>query len=502
MAKAFHELLAISLQNAKKKSKKHIIRSKDLSRIDRERLIKAGCLQRIIRGWYLLCKPYTDPGESTPWYAGYWDFLQQYLETRFGEAYCLSVSTSMELYLGKNYLPAQTIVTVKNGGTSTLALPHNMSLLIYNEQNPPAINSTKYNDLNVVPFEYAICKLPASYYQQHPQEAEIALNMLDNPEKILHFLLKGGMVQSAGRIVGALKHINRQELSEIICQTMLSAGYDIKEENPFITSTLFCYGNRLKSPYSARIEALWATTRNDIIKLFPAPKKTKQNKSTVINSIDSIYVQDAYHSLSIEGYKVTEILIEKIASGQWQPDLNPEDNEQKNAMAAKGYFEAFKVVKKTISNMLSSKSPDKVFQADLPKWYLALFSPSVTAGILPAHQLAGYRNHPVYIRNAQHVPPPESAVRDCMETLFDCISKEEYPAVKAVLTHWLIGFIHPYMDGNGRIARFAMNTFLVTSGYPWTIIPLQCRAQYLSALESASIEKNIEPFTKLILSQM
>ena len=89
-----------------------------------------------------------------------------------------------------------------------------------------------------------------------------------------------------------------------------------------------------------------------------------------------------------------------------------------------------------------------------------------------------------------------------METLFHCIIEEEHPAVKAILVHWLIGFIHPYMDGNGRIARFAMNTLLVTAGYPWTIIPLQCRTQYLNALESASIKGNIKPFTKLIISQM
>ena len=89
-----------------------------------------------------------------------------------------------------------------------------------------------------------------------------------------------------------------------------------------------------------------------------------------------------------------------------------------------------------------------------------------------------------------------------MEALFDCIANEPHPAVKAILTHWLIGFIHPYMDGNGRIARFAMNTLLVTGGYSWTIIHLQNRQRYMATLETASVKGDITPFAKFILSEL
>jgi Fic family protein len=168
---------------------------------------------------------------------------------------------------------------------------------------------------------------------------------------------------------------------------------------------------------------------------------------------------------------------------------------------AKGYYEAFKTVKNTINNMMKSNSPIEVLHHDFPDWYLALFSPVVTAGITPREHLAGFRNQAVYIRNAQHIPPPYEAVRDCMEALFSCLKHEEHPAVKAVLTHWLIGFIHPYIDGNGRIARFAMNALLVSSGYPWTIIHLENRKIYLDALEQASIYGDVHAFCKLILKE-
>ena len=67
-----------------------------------------------------------------------------------------------------------------------------------------------------------------------------------------------------------------------------------------------------------------------------------------MRNVEEIYLADAYHSLSIEGYRVSEELIEKVRDGEWDPDNNEEDREHRDALAAKGYFQAFQVVKECV----------------------------------------------------------------------------------------------------------------------------------------------------------
>jgi hypothetical protein len=42
--------------------------------------------------------------------------------------------------------------------------------------------------------------------------------------------------------------------------------------------------------------------------------------------------------------------------------------------------------------------------------------------------------------------------------------------------------------------RFLMNLMLASGGYPWTIVPLERRADDMAALEQASVGGDIKPF--------
>lgn len=152
--------------------------------------------------------------------------------------------------------------------------------------------------------------------------------------------------------------------------------------------------------------------------------------------------------------------------------------------------------------VFNGNPPGEAFRRDHASWYRNLFPPNVDAGFLKPPDLAGYRTDKVFIRGATHVPPSKDAVRDMMPELCDLLKNEPSAAVRSVLGHFLFVYIHPYFDGNGRLGRFLMNTMLASGGYPWTVIRIEQRSEYMAALEAASSRGEIQPFAEFIASSM
>ncbi len=73
-----------------------------------------------------------------------------------------------------------------------------------------------------------------------------------------------------------------------------------------------------------------------------------------------------------------------------------------------------------------------------------------------------------------------------------------HPVRLAAEFHHKFTFIHPFIDGNGRCGRLLMNLILMRFGYPMTVIKIQDRSEYMSALEKASVENDLTDFINII----
>jgi len=492
-----HEKLASSLQALADLEPIGALPSRRLSRTHRERLVKAGFLGEVVKGWYIKTRPTDRDGNSTAWYASMREFIAGYCGERFADKWHVAPAQSLMLRTGDRSLPKQVQVWAPAANNQVLSLPHGTSLFLYRAVRLlPAELAPDAGGLRLVALAPALAHASPAFFTQQRLAAMVALASLADASELLHVLLEGSHTVLAGRLVGALRHAGRPNLADEVLNTMRAAGHVVNETNPFDLPVAVLPGGRAESPYVHRLRLMWAEMRSLVAQAFPGDALAPPSTEAVLAAVEARYVADAYHSLSIEGYSVTPELIEKVRSGKWNPD--GEDRQARDAMAAKGYFEAHRLVKESVARMLAGANPGAELREAHGAWYRAMFSPSVQAGILKPQDLAGYRNDQVFIRGAQHVPPSREAVRDTMPVLFELIENEPNPGVRAVLGHFLFVYVHPYMDGNGRIARFLMNSMLAASGYPWTIIPVQRRADYMNALAHASSGLNIEPFAALI----
>lgn len=99
-----------------------------------------------------------------------------------------------------------------------------------------------------------------------------------------------------------------------------------------------------------------------------------------------------------------------------------------------------------------------------------------------------YRNIQIQIAGARHQPPEAWEVPQQMSDWADWLNKgarDVHPVERAALAHHRLVTIHPFIDGNGRTARLAMNLLLMRDGYPATIILRTNRRQYYRVLAQA-----------------
>jgi Fic family protein len=100
-----------------------------------------------------------------------------------------------------------------------------------------------------------------------------------------------------------------------------------------------------------------------------------------------------------------------------------------------------------------------------------------------------------------HQPPNVSQLPKLIEELCQFVNDDEermfiHPIIKASIIHFLIGFIHPFVDGNGRTARALFYWYMLKKGYWLTeylsisSIILKAKTQYANAFLLTETDEN------------
>lgn len=114
-----------------------------------------------------------------------------------------------------------------------------------------------------------------------------------------------------------------------------------------------------------------------------------------------------------------------------------------------------------------------------------------------------YREMDVFISGSKYPVTEPECIQAEMDGLFQWIINERdrfHPVAFAAQLHKRFVFIHPFKDGNGRIARLIMNTSLIQDGYLLAVIPPILRHEYIQLLEQAHRED--KPFEGFIAERV
>ena len=202
-----HEKLAASLAKLKKLQAggRRVFQSSELARRDRKRLVSQGFLQDVIKGWVISTSPGATPGDTTAWYASFWEFCACYCGHQFGDDWHLSPEQSLLLHAESTVIPTQVVIYSAKGTNNTVTLPLGTSLYdLKQAQTPSAGDLTTKEELRLFTPAASLTRVPEAFFARNPVEAQVALagieKFIRSPEPLAGRRPLGHRRQTGGRV--------------------------------------------------------------------------------------------------------------------------------------------------------------------------------------------------------------------------------------------------------------------------------------------------------------
>ena len=434
-----------------------------------------------------------DELESTVLKANFWLIVVEFLNIAFPEGWCCTGAYAYKLLLEDFSINLKQIsISTQAKSNRIIKLTEDFEIYASYDKNftekPLIKKALLLKPVFLLRPEYLIIHATLSDYKNYKNELISFIRDSDRDEEyILDYFKKQRSDVLLARLIGALRALGdftiRLELEELYKIYKVT----VPVKNPFEDYLL-----PLSLERPAYINRFEISLLKAIKYLQAIKKPVKLKKKLTAKDIDGVSIEDTYHSLTIEGYTVTQSLIRFLETHE--PSHKYEAT-LKDQLAAKGFMNTLDYIKKlndakfTISETLARK----LFEE--------LWKPSLNAKVIDIERDV-YRKHLVSIKGSMYVPPNYEKIPFLLNELFKYTKDLDNGFLLGVFLHYFYVSIHPHLDGNGRISRFLMNIAFINDSYNWLTIKSERRNDYFKALERSQLEDDISYFTEFIISEI
>lgn len=430
--------------------------------------------------------------DEEAFHSNFWLIIFQFLNQQFDKDWVITGAYAYKLNLDNFSQDSKqiSVATKSKTNRSQKLLDDVELLLVYDKDfNNENIEKKSFFDENfqVLKPEYLMLTATEQDYRTYESELVSFIKSSERDEEyIVNFFKANSSPVLMARLIGALRVLDdfslRIELEDMFELVNISSKIAIK--NPFDRKIKLgtierpAYINRFK----LSLQKAWEQLQE-----LDLPRRL--NNKVDAKDLSNIVTNDAYHSLTIEGYTVTKALIKYLedhddADNEFSQDL-------RNQLAAKGFMNVISYIKKLIS--LKYQVNEQLTR----KLYEELWKPSLSAKVMKPEDV--FRKHMVTIKGAQHVPPNHEKVPYLIEEIFKFTENLDNGLLLGIFLHFFYVGVHPHSDGNGRISRFLMNLAFINDKYKWLTIPNYERKKYFGALEKSQIKDDISYFAEFVI---
>jgi Fic family protein len=471
----------------------------------REILKRENLVFTIRRGFFILKKPEDDPEQL--FLLLYWQIIEKLFE-RY-KPWSIRADSALELLMGNEQNQKHLLARTGKKINKTLILPFDFKATLLFDRNfdPRITKEIKIADrlLSVdIPEKVLIDSVSQRKHISPHYRGFIRGTKFDS--RLIEALYAGRPTPVVmKRVIQIAENNGRQDLADDLKEIVRKyTPYHVSVKKDSKTAAI-------GEPEPQTIIPPWIAKQEELVKAFEDKLEesfagdirriSRHTLPELIGHSQEHKRYDVYHSTTLEGYRITPEEVDAVVLGKVPAEIKDREKnieEIRNRMAILGYSQAFEFIMDKVGEDFGETHISQELIKDI---YYQLFKPSADSGIIEYLDLVSYRNVPAFILGTSYVPPAASKLVDLMEGFERGINKVKSPVIKAILAHYFLVTIHPYIDGNGRTARLLMNYVLLTNGYRWETIKAEQRNPYFNALAEAQLHEDILPFGSFIISQ-